>query len=294
MRTPFYTPSPHRTLLSLTGPDVRDFLQGIITNDIRKVTPERAIYAALLSPQGKFLHDFTIVQWKSALLLECETARKDNLLQRLRMYKLRSKVEMEDVSDRLCVIAAYGGNALEQLGLEHVPGHAVPHAHGVCFTDPRQAGLGARCFVARAHNALFSRSSGFAGTSFETYEQLRFEVGVPDGSRDFIVDRSLPLELGMDVLNGVDFAKGCYVGQEVTARSRYRGNVRKALYKVRAEAGVLPAAGTPVLAGGKEIGVLRSSAGNMGLAILRQDAVKEGSALTTEGMLLDVNVPEWK
>jgi hypothetical protein len=280
-----------RGLLRIAGPDARAFLQGIVSNDVNKVSPARAVYAAFLTPQGKYLHDFFIAELEGALLLDCEAERRDDLARRLARYKLRSKVAIEPAPAELAVALLYGAGALAALGLPPERGAAVPLAGGVAFTDPRLAELGARAILPRAA-ADAVRARGFEQGAAADYEALRLRLGVPDGSRDLEIEKSLLLENGFDELAGVDWDKGCYMGQELTARTHYRALVKKRLVPVAIE-GPAPAPGTPVLADGAEAGIMRSSDGGLGLALLKREALEGARALTAGEARLAPRVPSW-
>lgn len=278
---------------------MRDFLQSLITNDIRKAESEKAIYAALLSPQGKYLHDFFIVPSKDALLLDCEAGRKDDLIRRLSLYRLRARVTLTDLTDALEVIAIYRRNA-PAIQERHIslPGNITSVEGSVFFPDPRLEIMGGRCFMPAGKGVQALSQAGFTQAPLSTYDQMRMQAGVPDGSQDFIIDRSLPLELGMDRLNGISFTKGCYVGQEVTARSKHRATLHKTLYRLRSLTGkALPDSGTPIMAGAIEIGQLRSHLNDLGLAILRREEVEKATQekvpLTADGIALEAVQPEW-
>jgi len=282
-----------RGVLALTGADTRPFLQGLISNDVTKVTPTRAIWAALLTAQGKWLHDFFVTEVDGAVLLEAERERLPDLAKRLRLYKLRSQIEIAPRDD-LAVAALWPDAALDALGLAHEPGAAAPRAGGVVHVDPRLAALGARAVVPR--DRLDAALAGFDRAPVADYDRLRLSLGVPDGSRDFVPEKSILLENGVDELNGVDWKKGCYVGQELTARTKYRGLIKKRLMPVGID-GPLPAPGTLVMLGAREAGEMRSAADGIGLALLRLEMVDaaalEGEALRAGDATLRVQRPDW-
>ena len=248
-----------RGVIRLDGAEARDFLQGLVSNDVRRVGPERAIYAALLSPQGKFLFDFIIMEHEGALLLDTEAARLADLVRRLTMYKLRAKVTVADASGQFAVAAAFGPAALASLGFEATAeaGSARPFAGGVATVDPRLASLGGRLILPRdGAEAAFAAADLSAGTA-EEWDAWRLGLGMPDSSRDILIDKSFLLESNFEEMNGVDFNKGCYVGQETTTRSKFRGNVRKRIFRVEAADGTVPPPGTPLMGPGLEAGTLR-------------------------------------
>lgn len=262
-----------RGLLAVAGDDRRSFLQGLISNDINKVGPTQAVYSGFLTAQGRFLHDFFVVELGDALYLDCEGDRLDDLRRRLSLYRLRSKVTLTPGGDTLAVVAAFGGGALAALDLPDGAGSAKPFAGGIVYVDPRLVGLGARAIIPADKLGAFAKA-GFKAGTFGDYDRLRLSLGVPDGSRDLPVEKALLLENGFDELNGIDWNKGCYVGQELTARMKYRLLVKKRLTPVRID-GPAPEPGTPVLLDGQEAGEMRSARDTLGLALLRLEAVEQ-------------------
>ena len=288
-----------RGVLVVSGEDRRGFLQGLISNDVEKIGDGRAIHAALLTAQGKYLHDFfvaavTLAGLGETLVLDGEAARLADLQRRLSLYRLRAKVSLA-VAD-LAVFAAFGEAAPQALGLAAEPGAARPLAGGVAFVDPRLAALGVRLIAPREAGEAALRATGFAAGDFAAYDRLRLEHGVPDGSRDLPVEKAILLEAGFDELNGVDWQKGCYIGQELTARTKYRGLIKKRLMPVRVE-GALPPPGTPIMLDGQEAGEMRSGRDGIALALLRLEAVASaaasGEALQAGDTRLTPAKPDW-
>ena len=280
-----------RGVLAVEGPDGRSFLQGLISNDVEKVSVERAIWAALLTPQGKFLHEFFIFNPEpEVLLLDCEAARLADLKKRLSIYKLRSQVTVRDVSDSYFVAVLFGEGSLDRLGLPADPGWTAPWTGGQVTVDPRLAGLGARAVMEKAASEAAFDLSGFAPAERADYDRLRISLGVPDGSRDLQVEKAILLENGFDELHGIDWDKGCYMGQELTARTRYRGLVKKRLLPVRFD-GPAPVPGSQVTCEGKDAGTLCSSIGDRGLALLRIERLD--GPLLAGGTLLTPEPPDW-
>jgi folate-binding protein YgfZ len=272
-----------RALISLAGADRISFLQGIVSNDVTKATAERTVYAAFLTPQGKYLHDIFIAASGERLLIDCEAARRADLLRRLGMYKLRAKVSLAE-ENGLAVGLHFGAGALDALGLPAEAGLSRAEDGGVIFVDPRLAALGARVIL--PPERMPAESGGAAD-----YDRLRLSLGVPDGSRDLPVEKAILLENGFDELNAIDWQKGCYMGQELTARTRYRGLVRKRLLPVAIE-GAVPAPGTALLQNDKEMGEMRSAAGDLGLALIRLEALDRGP-LSAAGAKLTPRKPDW-
>lgn len=243
-----------RSVIALAGPEARPFLQGLITNDVEKVAPGRAIYAALLTPQGKILFDFLIAEGEGALLIDCARASRDGLVKRLSMYRLRSKVQIE-ARDQLSVLAGLSG---------------APAARGVTYPDPRLAELGRRTIGAEAE-----MPQSAAGA--EAYHAHRLALGVPEAG-DFGGERMFALDADLDELHALDFRKGCYVGQELTARMKHRGTTRKRLLPVRTvDDGALPASDTSVTADGRAVGEIVSTYGPRGFALVRLDRLDEAA-----------------
>jgi folate-binding protein YgfZ len=285
-----------RGVVEISGEEARSFLQGMISNDIDKLAPGEAIYAAFLTPQGKYLFDFFIVEQDGALLFDVEAARRDELIKRFTLYRLRAKVAFADRTGELCVAALWGNDTAAVLGLNPAPGTAETLADGRVYTDPRLAAAGARAILPAATLSATLDDLGATSASPEEYDRHRLALGLPDGSRDLIVEKSLLLESGFDELHGVDFEKGCYVGQELTARTKFRGLVRKRLLRVDLE-GSTPEPGTPVMAGGIELGEMRSARDGIGLALLRLDrlasARAEGTVILADGAALTPVTPDW-
>jgi len=280
-----------RGLIRIEGPDARAFLQGIVSNDVNKVSQARAVYAALLTPQGKYLHDFFIAEFTGALWLDCEAARRDDLLRRLTRFKLRSKVAVAPGPESHAVALIYGGGAVAALGLGSERGAARPFAGGLVYADPRLAEIGVRAILPPSAGPALA-ALGIAPGDPLDYEKQRILNGLPDGSRDLEIEKSILLENGFEELGGVDWYKGCYMGQELTARTHYRALIKKRLVPVEVE-GPAPASGTPILADGAEVGVMRSAVDGLGLALLKTEALNGAAPLVAGGATLRPRKPDW-
>jgi folate-binding protein YgfZ len=277
---------PDRGVVKVAGDDARKFLNGLVTSDIAKMTPARACFGALLTPQGKIIVDFILAEAPSSdgggFFLDCPRALAPTLVQRLNFYKLRAKVMVEDLSETLGVLAIWDG--------------ASPTEYGLCYPDPRLPDLGLRCMLP-PH--LASEAAGDLGAGLveaSAYEAQRIALGVPRGGLDFIYGDAFPHETDMDQLGGVDFDKGCFVGQEVVSRIEHRGTARTRVVPVSFD-GFAPEAGTPVSAGERAVGTLGSSAQGRGLAMLRldrtADALAAGQRLTAGGVEMRLVKPTW-
>ncbi|MBS0521977.1 MAG: folate-binding protein YgfZ, partial [Proteobacteria bacterium] len=216
------------------------------------------------------------------LLLETERERAPALAKKLSLYRLRSKVTVEDRSAAMEVVVAYGSGADALLPLDGA----------TAFVDPRLPELGVRVLAPAGEAATLLAARGAVAAPVEAYESLRLSLGVPDGSRDLPPEKALLLEAGFDELHGVDWQKGCYMGQELTARTKYRGLVKKRLFPVRVE-GPLPAPGVPIEHNGQEVGEIRSGTGDRALALLRLDAVRAPDGLVAGGARIRPEVPAW-
>ncbi|MBL8660510.1 MAG: folate-binding protein YgfZ [Rhodospirillales bacterium] len=301
METAHYVLLESRGVVTVAGADHRTFLQGLISNDVRRVDESRVVYAAFLTPQGKYLHDFFVVALDGeTVALECEASRSGDLVRRLRPYRLRSKVAIEDRSADWAAAAVFGAGAAEALGLAAAdPGAATSFAGGVAYVDPRLAAAGARAILPRADAAARLEAAGLTAAPASAYDRHRIALGLADGSRDLEVERSILLECGFDELHGVDWDKGCFLGQELTARTKYRALIRKRLIPLSVE-GPLPPPGTPVLRDGSEVGEIRSGIGDLALAMLRLEALSEVDAeagsdagLTAAGSRVRPRLPSW-
>lgn len=280
----------HRSVLRVSGPDRIAFLQGLVSNDVEAVSGTRSIWSAFLTAQGKFLHEFFVIEEprdtgsdpdEGALLLECEAERRGDLQRRLKMYKLRSKIQVEDAHDTYLVAALFGENALKLLEMENLQGASRPLAGGKVFVDPRLPELGARAILPATEAEAILGDIGFQAATLADYDRLRSSLGVPDGSRDLEIEKSTLLENGFDELRGVDWKKGCYMGQELTARTKYRALIKKRLMPVEIT-GPVPAPGTPLLLAGKDAGTMRSAVGTQGLATIRLDALATAESVELE------------
>jgi folate-binding protein YgfZ len=280
-----------RGILAVSGPDRRLFLQGLVSNDVEKVMPDRAVYAALLTAQGKYLHDFMMAASGEAIWLDAEAARLADLKRRLSMYKLRAKVALDELPD-LSVAAVFGDGALSVLDLPEQTGAARHFGDGIAFVDPRLLSLGARVILPREHIRNALAALGLIETDFAAYDRHRLALGIPDGSRDLVLEKSILLESGFDELNGVDWQKGCYIGQELTARTKYRGLIKKRLFPVKID-GAAPAPGAIIETAGKEAGEMRSSRDGFGLALLRLDSIEQAQPLSAGPTTISPLRPDW-
>jgi folate-binding protein YgfZ len=277
---------PDRGVVKVAGADARTFLNGLLTTDVTKVTPEQARFGALLTPQGKIIVDCIVAEAPAAdgggFFLDCPRALAPSLVEKLNFYKLRAKAICEDLSEMLGVMAVWDGAGTTEYGL--------------IYSDPRLPALGQRVMLPPHLAKETAADLGAEVFEAQAYEAHRIAQGVPRGGVDFIYGDAFPHETDMDQLEGVDFDKGCYVGQEVVSRMEHRGTARNRVVPIAAS-DFAPDAGVPVMAGDRPVGITGSHAGNRGLAMLRLDRVADawaaGTPLTAGGVAIEPRKPDW-
>jgi folate-binding protein YgfZ len=277
---------PDRGMVKVVGDETRRLLHGLVTADVNALAPGQARYAALLTPQGKIIVDFIITEATSAdgggFFLDCPRALAQALVEKLTFYRLRAKVGIEDLSGRLGVMALWEGTGTTEYGL--------------LYPDPRLSALGLRCILPADLAADAATELGASLVEPAAYELHRIALGVPRGGQDFSYGDAFPHEADMDQFGGVDFAKGCYIGQEVVSRVEHRGIARTRIVPVAYD-GFAPEAGMAVMAGDRNVGTLGSTAGGRGLAMLRldraEDALAAGTPLAAGGVPLRIVKPDW-
>ena len=276
---------PDRGVVKVSGDSARDFLNGLITTDTARLEPGQGRFGALLTPQGKITVDFLITEAPSGhgggFLIDCPKALAQALTDKLTFYRLRAKVAVENLSDSLGVLAAWDGDAALKPDL--------------AFADPRSPELGLRILVPAE---LAPKAAGLIGAELvdaSAYEAHRLAVGAPRGGLDFTYGDAFPHETNMDRLHGVDFDKGCYVGQEVVSRMQHRGTARTRTVRLLLD-GPAPEPGSTILAGDKAVGTMGSAADGRGLALIRVDrageALQAGTPLTAGGLAIRIAEPD--
>ncbi|MFT9399286.1 YgfZ/GcvT domain-containing protein [Acetobacter sp.] len=261
----------NRTVIRLSGPDRVKFLQGLITADVAALTPGAATWAACLTPQGRWQADFFLVSDPddTCLLLDCATEQAEALRSQLLRFKLRANIQLDLTG--LTVVAAWGERP-----------DAVPLETAITYADPRLDGAGWRLIDAPDTMALTATE--------QDYALHRLVLGLPDGVQDCETGRTLPAEANMDLLGGISWTKGCYMGQEITARMHYRTLLKRRIVPVASTA-PLPPPGTPIFAEGSEVGTMRSSQDHVGLALLKLSAFD--ASLVADGHNLVARPPSW-
>ena len=257
---------PDRTVIEVAGGDRVSFLQGLVSNDVTAAAPGRAVWAALLTPQGRWLADFFILHDQDRLLLDCERAHIGMLITRLSRFRLRAQVTLSE--SQLQVHAAWDGPPPTAAGM-------------IVAADPRLPEAGWRVLVAHSHDVEADAAD---------WDRHRLMLGLPAGSRDCESEKTLLLEAGFDELGGISWTKGCYMGQELTARTRYRGLLKRRLVPVTSEA-ALPAPGTVLTHEGAPVGTMRSSRDTLGIALLRLEHLH--APVEADGRVLLARIPPW-
>jgi folate-binding protein YgfZ len=261
-----YCRLPSRALIAISGPDWRSFLQGLMTQDVESLVAGEARFAGLLTPQGRLLYDVFVLGREDSAWLDVEAQHRDALIQRLTMYRLRAKVEI--AADDTPVSALFP---------------ARPSGGGTWVLDPRLPDLGLRGYGAAVLEGQVVRDEA-------AYERHRLGLGVP-GPADWGSDKTYPIEANFDLLGGIDFKKGCFVGQETTSRMKRRGQIKSRMLPIVFE-GAAPAPGAEVLAGELRAGEVLSGGDGRAMALLRLDRA-QGASLTVEGRPVQVERPAW-
>jgi len=275
---------PDRGVIKVIGDGARNFLHGLVTADMLKLTPGSARFCALLTPQGKIIADFFVVEAQpqdgGGFFLDAPRALVATLFERLNLYKLRAKVLIEDLSGILGVLAIWDS--------------ASATKYGLCYDDPRLPALGLRSMMPPHRAADAAAKLGAMLVAAEEYEAHRIALGIPRGGIDFAYGDAFPHETDMDQLGGVDFTKGCYVGQEVVSRIEHRGTARTRAVPIRYD-GTAPPAGAAITAGGRQVGAMGSAMHGRGIALLRLDRVAEadGQTLDAGGVAIHIVKPDW-
>ncbi|MBF0584986.1 MAG: folate-binding protein YgfZ [Magnetococcales bacterium] len=302
----------HMGKLALTGQDRIELLGGLTTNQMRHLTPDRTLYAALLTPQGRFLWDFTVHHHdggEEQTVLLTEPDRLPELLQQISFYKLRAKVRIRDARAEFALLGLVGPRAdrvvsqlFPQLAVDAAPPGATfrPEPELALWRDPRHGSFGWRLLIPSAQWLTMRErlSVQLPPAGWSAWEAYRLHHALPRGGSEFIPNETLPLEAGLLEMNGVDFGKGCYVGQETTARTHHRGTLKKRLFQVRCVPGAAWEPGHIIhKADGKEVGLITSTApaADVALALLRtaEWENREQEPLFVQGLAVTVCKPSW-
>ncbi|QGR02177.1 folate-binding protein YgfZ [Ehrlichia ruminantium] len=259
---------PNRSIIMFHGLDAKQLLNRTTTNNVLNLANDRTIYSLLLTPNGRYLYDFFVVQSSKCILLDCHSADRDSLIQKFLLYKLQSKIIIKEKKQYR--VGVYIGDQYNK----YQAGYTYYENNAIFFQDPRLSKLGLRV-IFHESNELFSYSAQNS-SNYEKYEILRISNTVPDCNKDMIQGTSFPLQFRIQQLNGVDFNKGCYIGQEVVARM-YRAGIKKSIYTIVSEHELIQ--GAKVVHSQQEIGTVLSCVGNMGLCLLNVSSESELSDL---------------
>jgi folate-binding protein YgfZ len=278
----------NRGVVRVSGEDARGFLDNLLTNSMECVSPGHAVHTALLTPQGKLIAEFFVTEAAAedggGFYCDVPLIAAAELAKRLTFYKLRAKVAVENLSEELGVVALFGGEA-------------DPADLGIAFADPRLPALGVRVIAHQSQTEAVIESLGAIAVEGADYHAHRARLAIGEAGLDFTIGDTFPHEINMDQLGGVDFRKGCYVGQEVVSRMQHRGTARTRLIQLHYPDGFAAPEGCPVLAGGKPLGTTGTASGDIGLAMLRldraADAMASGIPIMTGGHAATPVRPAW-
>lgn len=262
----------NRGVLKIAGSDRLTFLQGLMSNDVRLVGTETSIYTLLLTPQGKHFFDLFISEVGDEWWIEADRARLGELKKRLSLYKLRANVSL-DIDQNQHIFALWGEDVVDTFDLKDKPGRTQHTPLWHAYVDPRLPELGVRMIIESDHVSGVQKCEGVVMVEAQMYRHHRYGLGVPESDAELLVDKSIPLENGMDELKAIDWHKGCYMGQELTSRTRYRGLVRKRLFPVAFNGEVKPE--MPITADEIEVGSWRGICRDRGLALIRLEALNK-------------------
>ena len=270
----------NRAVIDVGGADALSFLQGLITNNMEHVSETQAIYAALLTPQGRFLHDFFIIEYLGRFMVDIDAQHAAAFIKRLNLYKLRARVEISDITSHWAVCAIIPENKQVQIVTDLV--------RGPIYQDPRHEKLGLRAIVAKGNDYWAELKE----ISELEYDSLRISLCIPTTGHELIPEKSFLLDYGFEELKGVDFDKGCYVGQEVIARTKHRSLVKRRLFLIETSVELNAANQTEIMSDEIIAGEVLSVSENRATALLRIDLVAKGG-LTIGGTPITPKLPDW-
>ena len=282
-----------RGILYVNGVDAKEFLQNMISNDINKVNEDNSCFASLLSPQGKFLFAFIIVKHKSGYFIDCEKSQTEALFKQLSIYKLRSKVEIMNLSNEFVVAAFNRDKFLKFEGTKDIPGNTIKYREDCILLDPRNKDLGARLIINLEKLYLSLKKLELKDSPIGEYYQLSHELGVPQKDMNKLQNKLFGIECNFEELNGIDFKKGCYVGQENNARIKLKNKLSKRLFPIQLIEGKLNQDDL-IFSGKFQIGKVLIG-GEYPFAIVKylDENFKEKTKFTSNNSILKIKKPEW-
>ena len=282
-----------RGIIFINGLDCKNFLQNIITNDINKVTEESSCFASLLTPQGKFLYDFLIIKHKNGYFFDCEKTQADELIKQLSIYKLNSKVEIMNLSNEFVVASISHDRFMQFDQAKDQSGFTLKYREDPILLDPRHKKLGGRIIINLEKLYLSLKKLELKSEKPEEYYNFSFKLGIPQKNMDKLKNKIFGIECNFEELNGIDFKKGCYVGQENTARIKLKDKQSKRLLPVDLIKGDLKE-GSLIYNNNKEVGkILINGEHHYALVKYRSEYFDTNLELTSENAILKIRLPEW-
>ena len=282
-----------RGILFINGVNAKEFLQNLISNDINKVDEDSSCFASLLTPQGKFLFAFIVSKHKSGYFIDCEKSQTESLFKQLNIYKLRSKVEIMNLSNEFVIAAINREKFLKFEGTKDVTGHTIKYREDTILLDPRNKDLGARLIINLEKLYLSLKKLELKDSPISNYYKLSHELGIPQKEMNKLQNKLFGIECNFEELNGIDFKKGCYVGQENTARIKLKNKLSKRLLPIKLIKGKLNE--NDIIYNSKfEIGkVLINNEYPFALIKYLDDHFKEGSEFKCGSSILKIKKPDW-
>ena len=282
-----------RGILFIDGEDAKDFLQNIITNDINKVTETKSCFASLLTPQGKFLFDFIVIKHKKGYFLDCEKLQIDDLFKQLSLYKLRSNIQILNLSNEFIVAALSLEKFITMDGAKDELGFTLKYGEDPILLDPRNKKLGARLVINLEKLNISLKKLELTSTKQEEYYNLSFNLGIAQKNTDKLKNKLFGIECNYEELNGIDFKKGCYVGQENTSRIKLKNKLVKRLLPIKLVEGTIND-GDLIIKDDTEIGKVLISR-NYPFAIIKytSDKFDFDSTFKIKGAKIKIIKPNW-
>ena len=282
-----------RGILFVNGLDAKEFLQNLVTNDVNKVDNSNSCFASLLTPQGKFLFDFLIVKHKSGYFIDCEKKQADNLFKKLNIYKLRSKVEIMNLSNEFVIAAFSYEKFMSFKEAKDILGYTFKYREDPIILDPRHKKLGGRLIINLEKLYLSLKKLDLKSTEPNEYYKFSHELGIPQRDMDKLSDKLFGIECNFEELNGIDFKKGCYVGQENTSRIKLRNKLSKRLLPIQLIKGNLEE-GASILNNENEVGkVMINNNQPFGLIKYLSDHFNHEAEFRSENATFKIKKPDW-
>jgi hypothetical protein len=282
-----------RGILFIQGTDTKEFLQNLITNDINKVDEANSCFASLLTPQGKYLFDFLVVEHKKGYFIDCEKKQIEELFKQLNIYKFRSDIEILNLSNEFVVAAFSYEKFISFDGAKDLPGNTFKYREDPVFLDPRHKKLGGRLIINLEKLHLSLKKMDLDSTDPEEYYKLSYELGIPQKKTEKLRNKLFGIECNFEELNGIDFKKGCYIGQENTSRIKLRNKLSKRLLPIQLIEGKL-IEGSPIKNNDNEIGkVLINNQYPFAIVKYLSDYFDPKIEYKSEEAVLKIIKPDW-